>query len=186
MFRRMRRYLLLVVLVALVGGAGYAVVGTRSRLDSDRDRVDRRWTALTPSLTARYDRLKALTGAFEGAGAGDRAVVVDLRSGLREWKAATSGGRADPAEAVAVANRLEGLAARARAVVAGSRRLQGVGAVTEALTGLDGTRPPPADVAAFNSAVKRYEDDRGSGLRAPLAPRLGFDRRDTFQPVTPA
>jgi len=133
--------------------------------------------------------LPAARGAgdgLRGAGARDRDVTVALRRDLRRWDDAVRGGRTDPGAAVSVANRLEGLTARARSVVAGSRRLQGVAPVTQALAAVDASPPPLAQVAGFNAAVERYEDERSSSVRAPVAPLLGFDRLDTFQAVTSA
>lgn len=189
MARRIRRIALVAGLIALIAGAGYLVLDTRTRLEADRDRVEARWSDLSPSLTARYEHLGGLVTALDGAGARDRDVTSALRQGLRRWDAVAGEGEGegepDPG-AVSVANELEGLTARARAVVAGSRRLQGVASVTEALAAVDAAPPPLAQVAAFNAAVQAYEDDRSAALRAPIAPRLGFDRRDTFQTVTPA
>lgn len=188
MMARLRRtaasVVAVVAVVALLAGGAYLLVTTRSQLGSDRDRVDARWSTLSPALAARYEHLGTLVTAFDGAGARDRAVTTALRDGIARWDAAYRGGR--PEASLVAANDLEGLAARAKAVVAGSRRLQGVTPVTEALTAVDASTPPLAAVAAYNDAVKRYEDHRGATLRAAIAPRLGFERRDTFQPVAPA
>lgn len=185
MARRIRRIAFVAGLIALIAGAGYLVLDTRTRLEADQDRVEARWSDLSPSLAARYEHLGGLVTALDGAGARDRGVTSALRQGLRRWDAVAGEGEPDPG-AVSVANELEGLTARARAVVAGSRRLQGVAPVTEALAAVDAAPPPLAEVAAFNAAVQAYEGDRSAALRAPIAPRLGFDRRDTFQTVTPA
>ncbi len=186
MLRRIRPTVVVITLVALLGATGYLLLSTRSTLDSERGRVEARWGALSPSLASRYQRLGGLVTAFEGAGARDRDVTVALRRDLRRWDDAVRGGRTDPGAAVSVANRLEGLTARARSVVAGSRRLQGVAPVTQALAAVDASPPPLAQVAGFNAAVERYEDERSSSVRAPVAPLLGFDRLDTFQAVTSA
>ncbi|MCL4292709.1 MAG: hypothetical protein KJ056_06720 [Acidimicrobiia bacterium] len=186
MARRIRRIAFVAGLIALIAGAGYLVLDTRTRLEADQDRVEARWSDLSPSLAARYEHLGAQETPLDGPGARDRDETKAIVAEIQDYFRTVAGeGEPDPG-AVSVANELEGLTARARAVVAGSRRLQGVAPVTEALAAVDAAPPPLAEVAAFNAAVQAYEGDRSAALRAPIAPRLGFDRRDTFQTVTPA
>ena len=173
-----RRFLLISVLVVLVAlGTGALVVTGRSTLQSSRDAVDARWAGLRTPLGNRYQALAKLPSALVSAGVpSDRDYVHRLAVAGAEWDRAAT--RADdPGREVVAADELEGLAARARADTAASPRLSTDPGVTQALAGFDSALVPPADVGAYNDAVRTYQHDRTSLARRPAALVLGFDAR---------
>jgi hypothetical protein len=95
----------------------------------------------------RYQKLEGALSAFDAAGGKDRA------------------------------DALEAQAARLRANVNGSDRLKSDPAVNDALTAFAGTKPPDALIAAYNTAVRQYQQQRtGTGQR-PVARVFGYDAR---------
>ncbi|MBM3692573.1 MAG: hypothetical protein FJW77_04630 [Actinobacteria bacterium] len=179
-----RRLLLLVLVVVLgVGAAVAAVATTRPGLTDDRGAVDARWAALRTPLAARYEGLGRLADALGDAGAGTRSYTTDLTTELTTWRALTT--RPDPAAEAASANRLEGLADRVRANLAGSARPSRDPGVVAALAVLD-TRPVPAvEASAYNRAARRYEVARRDPLAQVPARLLGFGPRPALaRPVT--
>lgn len=172
-----RRLLLLVLLVALLAaGIGAVVVTGRAPLRDARQPVDARWATLRPPLAARYSALAQLPPALTAAGVGDRAAAVELRGTLDQWRTLAARGD-DPGGEAGTANALEGLTARIRADVAASPRLSSDAGITAALAGVDRALVPADAVAAFDSAVRRYQRVRTSWSKRPAA--LAFD----FGPV---
>jgi hypothetical protein len=176
MWRR-TRWILLVLLVLLIGGAAAVTLTQQPKLDDARNAVDARWVALREPLDARYQSLGDALTAFAAGGGGDRAVAKDLGDALSRWTKARDA--EDPAAEVAAANELEAQATRLL-VNAGGARFAGDQALTGALQSFNGTLPPAAAVAAYNRAVTRYQDERDSTLGSPVARALGFDERPTF------
>lgn len=183
-----RRVLYLVALFVVVVVAGAVALGAtaRPRLVDRRDTVDARWSTLRGPLAARYEGLAQLRAALANAGAGERTYGVALSEGLAEWERLTTRPDLDAAAEAAAANRLEGLAARVRANVAGSARLGADAAITEALASFDATLVSPPDVRAYNRAVRRYQDARTAGSRRLVAGVLGFEARPVLVLGTPA
>jgi hypothetical protein len=173
--RRRFGWILLALVVLVVAGAVALVVIEKPTLDDGRDAVDARWAALRAPLVTRYANLDAALAAFVAAGGGDRSVTKDLQSELTAWKKAVADGNA--ATQVETANRLEGDGLRLRSNVLASPRIAAVPDVTDKLATFDGSTPPPALVSAYNTAVQKYEDDRGDTLRKPLVWAFGFDAR---------
>jgi len=174
---RRTRWILLALIVALVGGAISLVVVERPKLDDARTAVDERWKPLRASdqLVLRYQALEGALSAFDAAGGSDRAVSKDLHAALTAWgRALRDGGAGTQATA---ANALEAQGTRLVANVFGSERLKGVSAVTDALTKFATTKPDPVLVAAYNRAVRAYEDERTGALQQPVARALGYDAR---------
>jgi hypothetical protein len=176
MSRRFRWILLALVLV-VVGGAVALVVIERPKLDDARNAVDARWKPLVApgALVVRYQKLEGALSAFDAAGGKDRAVSKDLHAALDAWQRALKSG-ASGAQATS-ADALEAQAARLRANVNGSDRLKSDPAVNDALTAFAGTKPPDALIAAYNTAVRQYQQQRtGTGQR-PVARVFGYDAR---------
>jgi hypothetical protein len=173
MWRRLRWFLLALV-VLVVGGAIALAVVERPKLDDDQTAVDTKWNALRPALRDRYVQLGTAVSAFSAAGGGDRAVTKDLGAALSDWAKATAA--KDPSAEVDAANRLEAQATRLR-VNAGSPRFAGIPELSAAIAAFTGRLPPPDAVKAYNRAVTRYQKERRSTLGAPVARVLGFDER---------
>lgn len=174
-----RRVILVFLLVAalLVGGVVAVVVTTRPDLEDGRDTVDARWAALRAPLATRYDGLGQLTDALGAAGAGERTYTVALAHEIEAWDALAGRSDADPGAEAAAANRLEGLAARARVNVARSARLSRDPGVAAALAAFDSALVPTDQVGAYNRAVRRYQGTRTDALTQVSADLLGFDAR---------
>ena len=162
---------------ALASGAVVLGLGSRGDLEEAGDRVDTAWAELRPGLDERY---QALGDAAEAAGermGDDLALLRELEIGLEGWEG--GGGRGVEAQA-AVANRLEGFAARLRALVEATPRLRSSDAVADALADVDRADPAPAR-EAYNQAVTNYEAVRGGFPRRLVAGALGFDARRTLE-----
>jgi hypothetical protein len=52
-----------------------------------------------------------------------------------------------------------------------------VPALTSAIVEFNAAAPPQPLIAAYNRAVRAYEDDRNNALRKPVARVFGFDAR---------
>jgi hypothetical protein len=173
MWRRLRWFLLALV-VLVVGGAVALAVVEHPKLDDDQSAVDTRWNALRPALRDRYGKLGDAVTAFSVAGGGDRAVTKDLGAALSDWAKATAA--KDPGAEAEAANRLEAQATRLR-VNAGSPRFAGIPELSAAIGAFTGNLVPADQVKAYNRAVTRYQRERRSTLGAPVARVLGFEER---------
>lgn len=169
--------LFLLVIVLLAGAAVAGVATARPALDDDRSAVDARWTTLRGPLTARYDGLAQVATALDSAGAGARTYTTDLADELAVWAALVGEKDADPGEEADAANRLEGLATRARINVARSVRLSRDPALTQAFAGFDAALVPADAVEAYNRAVRTYQSTRTDTLKRLPADLLGYDAR---------
>ena len=85
MWRRLR-WILLVLFVAVAGGATALVVIENPKLDDARNAVDARWIPLRVALAPRYEKLDAALGAFDAAGGSDRAVSRSLHGQMTAWQ----------------------------------------------------------------------------------------------------
>jgi hypothetical protein len=174
---RRTRWILLVLIVALVGGAVALVVVERPKLDDARSAVDARWKPLRApdQLALRYQRLGEALDAFDAAGGAGRGVSKDLHAALTSWDRALRDGNDETQ--VEAANLLEGQGTRLIANALGSERLKAIDAVTSSLTAFTAARPSPALVSAYNEAVDRYESERTGALQQPVARLLAYDTR---------
>jgi hypothetical protein len=173
-----RRVVLLVLVVVLILGAVVALTVTaKSPLDDRRDAVDGRWVPLRAPLAARYEVLGQVAEGLVAAGAGERTYTVDLADRLAEWNRLAESSSPDAGSEAAVANALEGLATRVRANVLASGRLSRDQGLADAFTAFDAALVAPPVVAAYNRAVRRYEDTRHDTMKRIPARILGFDAR---------
>jgi hypothetical protein len=174
---RRTRWILLVLVVALVGAAVALVVVEQPKLDDARAAVDARWKPLRApdQLRARYDRLGDFLNQYDAAGGAGRGVSKDLHAALDAWQRALRDGNAE--SQVDAANAAEAQGTRLVANTLGSERIKGVSAVSDAMTTYANTKPNPALVAAYNQAVDHYEDERTGALQQPVARVLGYDTR---------
>lgn len=173
--RLVRRLLVAVVVVALLGGAAALLLTGRARLDAARDDAEAAWTPLREPLAARYAVVAAYAEALRAAGAGDRDAVVELADALARWNDLADDPEPDVAAQVDVANRIEGLVARADATVAGSERLSATPEVVGARDAVAGATVPAAAVQAYNDAARAYDDARHAVLRRPVVAVFGFE-----------
>lgn len=180
-----RRGLVLTFLVAAVLAAG-AVVGAsgRSDLDEARRQIDRRWAALEPSLETRYQALSEIARALgpelgeSPRAGGDPALDADAAAALARWESLRQGkGRVE--QRVLAASALEGLLRRITVTVEASPRLRASKPLAAALAA--GASAAPEQLQEHNSAVRHYENLRGSLPRRLLAGAFGFDARPTLE-----
>jgi hypothetical protein len=170
MFRWVRRALLVVALVVLVGGGILALIA-RPDLDSTRNDVESRWRVLRPALDTRYDLLAEANEQTKVAGGPQRDIVRDIDAALAKWRRDRN---APVATQVDDANNLQGLGRRLSATVTGSPRLMAENAVVlRTIRYADAEIPEQA--RSFNTSVRDYEDARGGSIRRPIAGLLGFD-----------
>ena len=179
MARRARRtrWIVLLVVALVLGGAVAAVVLSQPDLADARDRVDDTWTPLRSPLDSRYDALAVVQQALTEAGAADRAVTQDLAAKLERWSSLAAKDDADPGAEVQTADELESLARRVRANVFASDRLRSNPTLAAAIAAFDQAIPPEPAVKAYNRAARRYEDERTGTIRSIVAGVLGFDAR---------
>lgn len=178
MARRIRR-IAAVAAVLLVAGAVLLVIVVRPGLRDDSEKVGEAWKPLVTPLAERYAALGGVAGALEEAGAGDREVTTDLRRGLSDWELLQV--TTDAQAQARTANRLEGLAARIRAIVAAADRLQQNEQLGLALTAFEQTTPPPPRVEHYNDIVVGYERARDGFWNRIVAGLDGYEMRPTLQ-----
>jgi hypothetical protein len=177
---RVRR-LVVALIVLVVAGLVVLVVIVRPGLRETADGVDRSWKPLVAPLDARYKSLTALRDALNGAGVGDRSVVVALTATLDRWSITSTGTDVD--DQVTTANQLEALAGRADALVHTPRLLQNA-ALGAAFTNFSKTEPQKRLLDDYNHRVMEYQGDR-DGFWSRIVARLdGYDMRPTLQLVT--
>lgn len=178
------RTLLTVVIVALIVGAlAFAVVLPRRTLTDKRDAADTAFTALRPSLDARYATVPSILTALDAAGLRDRTPTRDLRSALARWTSAAKG--TDATSLTDAANRVEGDVVRTRAIADTAPTKSAVAALTAAYVQYDGARPATNLVEGNNTAVDAYNAARRGVLRRVAVAVGGFEARPVYLPITP-
>ena len=173
--RRRLRWLVLALVLLVVAGIVVAVVTVQPKLSAARDRVDGAWTPLRPALVTRYQALGGVEAALDAGGAQTRAVTVDLHSTLAAWQRLA--GVNDAGDQAPLADDLEGLALRVKANVAASARLSSDPAVLMALAAFDRAVVSPPAVAAYNQAVRAYQQERTGAVHHLVAGVFGFSAR---------
>lgn len=162
-----------------LAGAVAAVVTIQPKLSDARDRVDLRWTPLREPLDARFDALSVMATALHDAGAGDRAVTAALDDALARWSKLALRGpeHTDVTLEVKTANELEALARRVNANIAASDRLSLNEGIKAARSAFDLAVVPVPTIAAYNRAVRAYEDQRSGTINRLVAGAMGFEAR---------
>jgi hypothetical protein len=181
--KRPRTLLIVVILALLVGALAFAVVLPRRTLSDKRDAADTAFTALRPSLDARYATVPSVLTALDAAGARDRTPTRALRTAFARWTAAARGD--DPTTLTDAANRVEGDVARTRALVGASDTLKAVAALTAAYVQYDRALPAARLVEENNAAVDAYDAARRGILRRVAVAAGGFEARPVYLPITP-
>src|SRR4051794_36029237 len=119
MFRWVRRALLVVALVVVVGGLLLALTA-RPDLNRTRDDVEARWKLLRPALEQRYELLRAANDATRAAGGPERGITSSIDTALSDWQRSRT---ASVTAQVDDANALEALGRRLTTTVDASTRL---------------------------------------------------------------
>jgi hypothetical protein len=173
--RRWVKWLALVVVALVVAGLVVAVITVRPRLADARDNVDHAWVPLRVPLIARYQALGGVVFALDAAGAKDRSVTKELTVTLARWQriARTD----DPGAQAPLADELEALALRVHANVAASDRLKGNQVLGAALGAFDQKVVSPPALAAYNRAVRTYQQRRTGTVAGLVAGIFGFGER---------
>jgi hypothetical protein len=159
--------LLVLVVSALLTGALVLGLSSRSDLRQARQRVTVAWSTLRPPLEKRYQALDRAGEAVRDR-LGRAPLAGELDRALARWRAVS-----DADAGASAANRLEGLAARLAAMVAGSSRLRSSSEVSSALDAVERADPRTARLA-YNRSVAGYEDVRGGFPRRLVAGALGY------------
>jgi hypothetical protein len=180
MFRWVRRALVVIALVVVVGGLLLALTA-RPDLNRTQDDVEARWKTLRPALDQRYELLRAASDATRAAGGPERDITTSIDTALSDWRRSRT---ASVTGQVENANTLEALGRRLVTTVEASGRLQAQKAVVTPVNRLAGATVP-ASAEAFNRAVRDYEDARGGSLRRPVVGLMGYDSIPSYDaPVT--
>ncbi|MGQ0823575.1 MAG: hypothetical protein ACT4OX_00855 [Actinomycetota bacterium] len=166
-----------IVLLALVVGVVAIVLTSRPDLEHARDDVEDRWDAVAPLLDERYALLASATEAVQSTPGPVGELAGAVVEALEEWDATRAGGSVGGQ--VEVANRLEARSRRLTAAATASPRLAGnteIAAAFEAAAAAAAAAAGPGEaVAAFNAAVRHYEDERRGPLRETIADLFGYD-----------
>jgi hypothetical protein len=170
MFRWVRRALVVIALVVVVGGLLLALTA-RGDLNRTQDDLEARWKALRPALDQRYELLGAANDATRAAGGPERNITTTIDAALSDWRRSRTASVTAQAEN---ANTLESLGRRLTTSVAASTRLQSQQAVVTPVNRFAGATVP-ASAEAYNRAVRAYEDARGGSLRRPVVGLMGYD-----------
>jgi hypothetical protein len=176
--RRMALLAIVALAVSAMAASATAVaLSSRADLSSSRRQVDVAWSALRPSLTARYSSLGYAAGAARDSLNANRTVFDDIAKAVTEWPGTE---RWPTDRQVAAAAHLEGLAARLSATVATTPRLRAADAVAAAMRPLEQSEAAPTG-APYNAAVKAYQKARGGFPRSLVAGALGYEDRRTLE-----
>lgn len=181
--KRPRTLLIVVIIAVLLGALAFAVVLPRRTLTQQRDAADATFTALRPSLDARYATVPSVLVALDAAGARDRTPTRALRTSLARWTAAAKG--TDATTLTDAANRVEGDVARTRALVGATPTLGAIAALTAAYTAYDLALPAANLIDANTAAVRAYDASRRAILRRVAVAVGGFEARPVYLPVDP-
>jgi hypothetical protein len=170
MFRWVRRAVLAIVLVVLIGAVIIALTA-RSDLQSSRSDVNDRWRALRPALVDRYRTLATANDAVRAAGGPERDLVGTIDRALAAW---TQDANAAVTTQVDDANALEAAGRRLVVTVNASSRLKAMTNVMRPVNAF-AKATMPEQARSFNGAVRDFEDARGGSVRRPIAGLMGYD-----------
>lgn len=180
----MRRVLVLIAVVLVVAALLVGGFAVRAGLADDRDAVDEAWEPVAEAMSPRADAIGLLAEAIGEASltsGTSREVVDEANAEVALWWKAVDD---EPTGVqVAIANNLEGFAARLASTVTGSSVLSNNEFVAAALVRLRESVIPSGFVEVYNDAVTRYDDRRESFVGRPVAAVLGFDAAVAFAPV---
>jgi hypothetical protein len=171
---RVVRVLLVVLLVAVIVGAGSSVLSARPDLESAKRNVDNAWATLVPALDHRYVQLAAVNKELGSVPGPVQTLVADTRTALLHWADVRQHGSV--AAQVAAANDVEAIARRLLVTEAASPRVRGRATLLSAVGKYVGLEPTTQGAGAdFNRTVDKYEHERRGPVRAVVASVLGDD-----------
>ncbi len=179
----MRKAVIVLVLVAIVGAGVALVVTSRPDLDKTRDATATAWTPLVVPLNARYGALSTLVSQFDAtlAAAGEKnADLQGLKGALVRWTFAAKS--TDAKNMVEAADDLEARVGQLQAVLGSSARLTQTPTVVQAKDAFDKTTAPAILVTRYNEAVRKYQRTRESTARRLVAELFGYGPIETFEP----
>jgi hypothetical protein len=183
----MRKALLAILVIAIVGGMVAVVFTSRPALDDARKETETAWAPLVEPLDARYAQLTALVSQLETVVAAtgvQNENIPALKGSIAQWDEVADGD--DAQDQVEAANAVEARVGQVRMVVLSSASLGQVAPIQQALAAFDAAQPPAEDVAAYNEAVRKYQRTREEALRRPVAGLLGYGAIPTFEPAPAA
>src|SRR5262249_10278556 len=155
---------LVVLVVAVVVGAGSSVLSARPDLETAKQNVDSSWANIAPALDQRYLQLAAVTSQL-GQGTGPvHSLVGEADSALAHWPQLRRQHSSIAAQ-VAAANDVEAMARRLLVTEAASPRARTQVKVLEAVAKYSNMTTHNAGVD-FNQTVQSYEHERRGPLRA--------------------
>lgn len=175
---RSLRIILAFLLVAVLAAGAAIVFSLRPPLDTAERALDARWRTLGAALEPRYDALdREVTAAAEVLDE-ERPLLKEARQALSRWDKRSGN---EPDEQTALANQLEGVAARIDTFVASSPRLRASEAVRTQARAFDDREPRQA-AQAHAAALDHYEAVRTKLPRRLVASALGYGARRSFEP----
>ena len=179
---RVLRALLPLVLVLLLVAAVVLVVTARPDLQDARNNVAKAWTPLEKQLDPRYISLAAVTEGLKDVPGPIHDLVGDTNTVLARWQRT---GRAETsiASQVSTANELEALGRRLVGTAQQSQRVQS-DAGKKAVVDQFAKAATPSAAAAYNEAIRKYEDTRTGPARRPIAAILNYDQIPAFDTGT--
>lgn len=176
--RRMALLVVVALAVSAVAASATAVaLSSRADLSSSRRQVDVAWSALRPSLNARYNSLGQAASVARDSLNANRTVFDDISKAVTDWPGTQ---RWPTDRQVAAAAHLEGLVARLSATVSTTPRLRAAADVAGALRPLEQSDTAQTG-APYNTAVKAYQKARGGFPRSLVAGALGYEDRRTLE-----
>ncbi|MGB2757184.1 MAG: hypothetical protein WBD02_05930 [Acidimicrobiia bacterium] len=137
--------------------------------------------SITTQLPARYTHLGELLKAIQAV-APDRSILAAGNGAVADWLDAA--GRSDVRRQITMANAVETIIGRSRAVVAASPKLQAAAPITEALAAIDAAAVKDADVTRFNRAVATFQERRSGAFRSLVASVFGVEEISQYSPDT--
>jgi hypothetical protein len=179
----MRKALIVLMLVALVGGAIALVVTSRPELNKTRDATVAAWQPLIEPLNVRYQALAALVTRLDTtlqAAGEENSELQELKGALLRWSVATEG--TDATTMVEAADELEARVGKLRAVLGASARLTQAQQVNQATAAFDQAAAPAELVTAYNESVRKYQRTRESTAKRLVAQLFGYGAIPTFEP----
>lgn len=171
------------VLVAVVVLIGASALSMYPSLSDARDAVDEQWTALEPTLDARYDALGTVSRAVRAEQA-DLELLDEVDDAVARWKTLAARRDADTEEATRAANRCESASALLGRAITARPSLSSSQDVVLALGAYLATDPRGA-TQTFNNAVEKYDRARNRFPGPFFASSIGFESMATVE-VPPA
>ncbi len=145
------------------------VISGCSQLSSAESTVEKKFSAMEPELTIRYNKLSEATTLMEKTG-GKRDVVTDAKQSLKAYSTAKK--KKDVNAELSAARKLETILGRLRTNAISSPKLSSSVEVSSSLDAVDSALPASLVRKAYADSVQSYESKRTS-LRYLLSSLVG-------------